>query len=500
MQSNIQTADDKTVQTHDQAGNGSEPSQTPPAQNKLAGPAKSLLGALILGLMASELLARMTGAQGIQVAAWGITALVVLTAAPRLGLREVYMLSLCAALSGLLIHRFDDPWPELGPALSQASFLMAFVTLLGLLHEAAGTSPSITALGRYLSRQPAGRRFYALFAGTGAMSVLFNLGVVSFLVPLIQRGIHTAAPDDPLNPIRERRQVSALLRGFAWAVIWSPTAVAPLALMELIPDVDRKLWILIGAVVFICYMILGAFEDKIRFRAYKPRPGQPNPDFPGHAVAMFALACCWLFGLAITVSTIVDETIILGLMAACPVMLVGWLAVQNRTGARVAWPAVRSRLHEISFTNLPQSARMAVTLGCSGFIGRAASGLVPAQTVADSLGLLGVPDFLLLSAIPPVIAAMSLFGLSPIMTAVFFGSFFGGLSVMPANPTLIALSISMGWSVSMLLSPLATPVLMINRVGSIATTVLTWRWNLAFGLLCILANVPVFALLVALFG
>ncbi|WP_407493798.1 hypothetical protein [Pseudooceanicola sp. MF1-13] len=463
-------------------------------------PADRILGGMILALMGCELLARMTDAVGLQIAAWGVMGITVVMAIPRFRFREAYMLSLCVALSVMLVIRFDDPVAELGPALSQASFLMAFVMLLGLLHEAAGTSPSITALGQFLSRQPAGRRFYALFGGTGLMSILFNLGVVSFLVPLIQRGIQATAPDDPLNPVRERRQVSALLRGFAWAVIWSPTAVAPLALMELIPDIDRQLWIIMGMCIFLAYMVFGAIEDRIRFRAYKPRPGQHSPSFPGHAVAMFALSCGWLFALAITVSTIFDETIILGLMAACPVMLVGWLAVQNGKGAQIRWSALGQRLNGIAFGNLPNSARMAVTLGCAGFIGRAASGLIPAQAVADGLGLQGVPDFLLLSAIPPAIATMSLFGLSPIMTAVFFGSFFGGLAVLPADPTLIALSISMGWSVSMLLSPLSTVVIMINRVGNIGTTVLTWRWNLTYGLLCMLANIPVFALLVALFG
>ena len=133
--------------------------------------------------------------------------------------------------------------------------------------------------------------------------------------------------DDPLNPIRERRQVSALLRGFAWCVIWSPTAVAPLALMELIPGVDRKLWILLGAVLFLLFMILGATEDRIRFRAYRPRAKQVKPVFPAHAALMFAVACAWLFVLAILVSQLLDDTIIFGLMAVCPVMLVGWITV-----------------------------------------------------------------------------------------------------------------------------------------------------------------------------
>ncbi len=456
-----------------------------------------ILGLLLMGVMAAELLARMSDQPTVQVIAWLAMAATILAAVRRIGLREIYLLSVCAVLSLLVWWQRPDPTMELAGALSQASFLMAFVLLLGLLHEAAATSPSIDALGRYLSRQPAGRRFYALFAGTGIMAVLFNIGVVSFLVPLIQRGIRSSAPDDPLNPIRERRQVSALLRGFAWCVIWSPTAIAPLALMELIPGVDRKLWMVLGLGIFVIYMILGATEDSFRWRAYRPRAKQVRPVFPGHAALMFAAACGWLFVLAIVVSHMLDETIIFGLMAVCPFMLVGWIIVQNRAGGQVAWPKVGSRLNQIAFTNLPHSARVAVTLACSGFIGRAAASLVPAQAVATRLGLDAVPDFLLLSCVPPAIAAMSLLGLSPIMTAVFFGSFFGSLAVMPADPTLIALSISMGWSLSMYLSPFATVVLMANRVGGYAPRDLTWKWNFVYGMLSLALSVPLFALLAA---
>lgn len=463
-------------------------------------PQRHLLGWLFMTLMATELLARMTDNNVAQTAAWVAMAAVILASARKIGLREVYLLCLSAVLSWAVWQFSPTPQQDLAGALSQATFLMAFILLLGLLHEAAGSSPSVEALGRFLARQPAGRRFYALFSGSGIMSILFNLGVVSFLVPLIQRGIRSTDPTDPLNPIRERRQVSALLRGFAWCVIWSPTAVAPLALLELIPDVDRKLWILIGFLLFLLFMVVGAIEDRVRFRAYRPRAKQQRPIFPQMATAKFALACGWLFGPSILISNLLDETIIFGLMATCPLMLVGWLVVQNWNGGKVDLVPVGRRLKEIAFDSIPQSARVAVTLGCSGFIGRAGSALVPADDVAQALGLANIPDFLLLSALPPLLASMSLFGLSPIMTAVFFGSFFGKLPVMPTDPTLLALSISMGWAMSILLSPLATPVLMINRVGGYAPTTLTWRWNLFYGVLSMLAAVPIFALLTTIVG
>jgi hypothetical protein len=463
-------------------------------------PAQSARGRLavavcLLAVMALDLAARLSGSGLIQLGANGAVFLCAVAAVRDYGLREKYLLSLCAALTLLAAWLHPEPAAVLLSGLDQASFLMAFLLLLNLLHEAASTSPSVARCGDYLTKQPPGRRYYALNAGSAVMAVLFNVGVVSFLVPLIQRGIESATPGDALNPVRERRQLSAMLRGFAWCVIWSPTAIAPLALMELIPGTNRELWIFIGACIFLGLLVLGALEDQITFRVYKPQTHREAPVFPRAAFFRFGLACAWLFGMSALVMWLSGETVVFGLMVACPVMLVGWLLVQNLGAPQGALAATARRLDVIAFTNLAGAAPVAVTLACSGFVGRVAAALIPAQAWARFLGLDAMPDFVFLALLPAVIALLSLLALSPIMMAVFFGSLIGGLPVLPADPTLIALSISCGWALSMTFSPFATVVLLIDRVSGISSRDLTWGWNLVFTLLAAAALVPVFALL-----
>ncbi|WP_193368720.1 hypothetical protein [Pelagibius marinus] len=463
-------------------------------------PAQSARGRLavavcLLAVMALDLAARLSGSGLIQLGANAAVFACAIAAVRDYGLREIYLLSLCAVLALMAAWLHPEPVAVLLSGLDQASFLMAFLLLLNLLHEAASTSPSVARCGDYLTKQPPGRRYYALNAGSAVMAVLFNVGVVSFLVPLIQRGIQSATPGDALNPIRERRQLSAMLRGFAWCVIWSPTAIAPLALMELIPGTDRQLWILIGACIFLGLLVLGALEDQITFRAYKPQTRRQVPTLPRAAFLRFGLACAWLFGMSALVMWLSGETVVFGLMVSCPVMLVGWLLVQNLGAPHGALAATARRLDVIAFTNLAGAAPVAVTLACSGFVGRVAAALIPAQAWARFLGLDAMPDFVFLALLPAVIALLSLLALSPIMMAVFFGSLIGGLPVLPADPTLIALSISCGWALSMTFSPFATVVLLIDRVSGISSRDLTWGWNLVFTLLAAAALVPVFALL-----
>lgn len=456
---------------------------------------RPLLSILLVAIVLLELAARLTAAPLVQHAAWAAMGSVVLLNLRNLGFRELYLLTLCVALAALVVFRVPDPMAELAPALDQASFLMIFILLMSLLFETASTSPSVDACGAYLTVQPPGRRYYALNVGTALLAVLFNVGVVSFLVPLIQRGIKRAAPDDALNPIRERRQVSALLRGFAWCVIWSPTAIAPIAVAELIPGVNRLLWMQYGIGVFLLVLVLGAIEDRLRFRKTRSSGIRPVAVFPLVAFLRFLAACVWLFGMMAVVIWLSGESVVLGMLVACPFMVVGWLAVQFGFPKAGSLAPLKHRVGQILGVGLPKTAPVSITLAASGFIGSAAAGQIPAEAVADFLHLDSLPDFVLLALIPPTLAVFSLLALSPIMMAVFFGTLFAALPVLPADPTLIAFAISCGWALSMTFSPFATVILMIERVAGIPTTRLTWGWNFIFTLICTASLVGVFALL-----
>lgn len=457
-------------------------------------PRLPFLSASLVAVAFLELAARASDLRGVQHVTWIAMALVLVFSLRRLQLREVYLLLVCLVLSVLIVMRSDEAGRILVGALDQASFLMAFILLLGMLHSTAATSPAIAVIGEYLTRQRPGRRYFVLKIGTGVMAVLFNVGIVSFLVPLVQKGIERAAPNDPLNPIRERRQIAALLRGFAWAVVWSPTAMAPMVLVELMPEVSRFDWIVYGLMIFVPVVLIGGLEDSIRFRRYRLMGKRKAMPFPRIEARNFASVSIGFFAVVAVIVWLSGETVVFGVLAACPIVVLVWLAVQTGESGDVVGN-VTSRLREIATVALPHSATVSITLACSGFIGRAAAGLVPAQELAAFLGLEDLPDFVLLSLIPPALSLFSLLALSPTMMAVFFGSLFAALPVMPVDPTLAALSISCGWALSMTFSPFATVALIVDRASGIPARTLTWGWNLAFTLACAVLLVPFFALL-----
>ena len=167
---------------------------------------------------------------------------------------------------------------------------------------------------------------------------------------------------------------------------------------------------------------------------------------------------------------------------------VGWLALQLRGRPRT----LARRLGELVGHRLPSIGPVAMTLAASGYLGRVGASLIPTETVEALVAALGWPDWVLLSVLPALICLLAFTAVSPIMLAVFFGSLFGSLPELPVDATLLALSISCGWALTMMASPFATVALMLARQNDMSAARLTLRWNGPFALGC-------FALLVVVF-
>ena len=408
---------------------------------------------------------------------WAGMVAVFVFAAPRAGLREAYLVALSVAVTIAALLFSPDPAAAIRAGLDQGAFLMAFILLLTLLFETALTSPAVAACGEHMALQPSGRRHTALFWGTDVMAVLFNLGIVSLLTPLVRRGL----PSDEEPAVRadmERRQVSAILRGFAWGVTWSPTALAPLALFELIDGIDRQRWTLLGLGITALVFALSFAEDLLRGRAHPElEPHTAPPPTPWKAYGRFALAVVALFALTALIVVVLDEGIVLGLMTACPLMMLGWLALQRQSLAAGARDAAR-----LVVERLPTVGPVALTLAASGYLGRVGAALIPADAVEGFVAAIGLPQWGWLTVLPIVMVLLSYLAVSPIMLAVFFGSLFGALPALPTDATWLALSISCGWSVTMTASPFATVALLLAKQNEVSGARLTLGWNGPFTL------------------
>lgn len=447
-----------------------------------------LLGSWLLALMAAELVALFTGSAAAEAAGCVLVLGVPLLGWRCLRLREGYLLGLCGVLLALALTYQPDPWALVLRGLDQAGFLAAFILLMGLLREGGITSPAVLTCGTYVTQQPPQWRFLAVFLGSHFFSVLINLGSLSLLAPIILRGVRgdrlKREELDEIALVRERRQLSALLRGFAWFLVWAPTAVTQAVLPTLVPGVDTGRLLATGLGLALLMLLVSWAEDALRWwplrrrlRATGRLPQRLCLPFPGAALLRLGAVSALLFGLSLLFTLWGDVLLVAGVMLAAPIVLVVWVFFQQ-PAARPS--ATLRRLGDVLVYGLPSFHREAVALAAAGFIGTVAAALVPAATVAEALSVATMPGWLFLSLLSLVVWVGGLFALSPITTAVFLGSLVAELGTLPVNTTSGVLAIAAGTALCTVGAPFASGTLMLARASGYSGVELTLKWNLPY--------------------
>ncbi len=466
---------------------------------------KPLLGAVLIALMALELVQLYLGWAPAALGGQALLLCLPLLALRALRAREAYLLAVAGGVFLLVWAGPPEDLAVVSRGLDRALYLASFILLMGLLREGAVTSPAVLDCGSYVTLQPSRRRFLAVFTGSHLFSVLINLGALSLLAPIIQRGVRRdldpSAPLDEIAQVRERRQLSAALRGFAWFLVWAPTAVTQAVLPTLIPGIDAGRLIGIGLGLAAVMLLVSWAEDSLRWWPLRRRlqasgnlPSPVRQTIPKAAFGRLGAVCALLFGLTLGFSWLAQVSIVSGVMLAAPITLGVWVLAQQRG---LSLHGAGMRLKEIATVALPGAVREAISLACAGFIGTLAAHLVPAERVAAAFELGSLPGWLFLLGLSVLVLLGGQVALSPITMAVFLGSLVAELGVLPVDPTLAALAIAAGTAICTTGAPFASGTLMLARASGYSGLTLAWKWNLAYTLTCVAVLLIVYALLTA---
>jgi hypothetical protein len=433
-----------------------------------------------LGLSALVICWQVLGAEWAAVPSkLGVVALMI-TVLPRFGLREWSLLGFAGALSVGLMLRAGGTGDVIF-ALGRGAYFAGFILMMMLLREAAVTSKSVLTVGGWLTQQPPGRRYLANWVGGHLAGILMNFGAVSLLAPLVQRGVRAAPIETEAEErrarIRERRQLSALIRGFAPVITWAPTTLTQVIILGSVPGLDPVLASLYGLGLGSIMLVIGWTEDKLRWGRPRVSLEDPGP-FPRRAALDLVVVYMLLIAGSSAVLVAADVSLPKALMTVAPLMLLGWVLRQNQGHVR----PTANRLGEILHLAVPRLARDAYLLGAAGFIGICAARLAPTDLIAHWIEEWALPSWLLIALIPVVITLAGQIALSPMMMVVFIASVLAALPELPAAPEHIGIALAAGWMLSLTASPNATGALLISGATGIAPTTITWRWNGVYSL------------------
>jgi len=455
---------------------------------------KTLLALILTALSAGVLWANTFGGAAADSAVRILFFALCLAGLSARSIRET-LLFIAASLLTVLALRGNDGWVKLFAALDLAAYFAAFIVLLTALKISAERSRSVLAVGRYLIGQPTGRRFFATASGGHILGVFLNFGAVSLMAPLIQSA--TKHPDGRTDTDLERRQLSALLRGFAWILLWAPTTLSQAVLLTLFTDIDMTKIVTLGIATSALMIFIGYLYDRYEWRSLPPLREAAAPVCPWPALFKLGAICAALIGAVAALQVTTGFTTALALMFAAPVVTVVWFLFQKP--ADITLRAQSARFWPVFETSAAGLARSAMALGLSGFIGRILAEVLPMASLTAQLDLSAIPGWIFLASLPVLITLGGQIALSPIILVVFIGQVIQGFPILPADPTHIVFALSAGWAISMFASPNATATLLISATSNIAPTTLTWRWNLRYGAICYVVLVGIFAMLEASF-
>jgi hypothetical protein len=399
------------------------------------------------------------------------------------------LFAVAVVLTVAVVATVAEPIAVLRRGFDTAAYLASFLLLLGVLREAAQSSPAVRDCGEYLTGQPPGRRYLALHTGGHLLGLMLNFGVLSLLGPLIKRGVAAAtvrSGETHLAEIRERRQLSALLRGFAWIIAWSPTTVTQALLLTLLPGVEAPRLMLLGLAMAVAVLFVGWLEDRLRWRGLRRARGSVERaafalPAPRRALWRMALICALLIASVILAKQLLDVPTVPALMLSVPCFALAWIVLQRLSeglGSALGHGLERGR--RILRHGFPASSPEVLTLSSAGFIGSLAAALIPVDQVAAVAAWAAQAPLLLLAGITALVVLAAQLALSPIMFVVFLGSALAQAPLPEVDQTAIALALAAGWALALTGSPFTASVLILSRVTGVTGTRVSWTWNGAF--------------------
>ena len=447
--------------------------------------APSAVPAVALGTVLSATIAQgMTGSS-----VWLIPAglaLVLYLASGWSGIRAVPRLLVAigiAVVVAAIVRRGNAaPLPE---AVARASFFAAFPVAMTLLREAAVTSPLMLRASRYLVNQPPGRRYWALTWGGHLIGLLLSFGALTLLTTMIRQSNTTT--DARIRDIREKRMVTAVMRGFITMPLWSPTSIALIAILQGTPSLH---WIDVAPVGFAlaaAIIVLGWLVDRLQ---YRPRSVAPLEADPGPWTAVLGLAglILALTVLCIATAWLTGSSLQLATMLVVPVFTFAWATAQAWTGP-AAWRAAIGRsigqIGGAARSSFPAGRNETALFAASGLISAGAVDLIPAGAAPWLVGLFAGHPGLFLVALVWLVVALALAGLTPMVTVALFASALGQSPPPELDPIKVAVALAGGWALSVGVAPLSNSVLLVAPLIQRTPIEVGPRWNGLFSALAL---------------
>jgi len=401
---------------------------------------------------------------------------------PRLMVNAKVLFGICLAVA-TWAWIADRAWEIYSGAASRTAYLPALIAMLSLLRAAASASQSIAIAGRHLVNQPPSRRYVALSFGGNAFGVLFNIGGLALLIDMTKRAntLEAAGGDARIVHWRERRMTSAVLRGFAAVIFWSPLGISLNLLLTLLPDVRWADILPIGLACAVGFIALGWLFDQLQ-RPPAPRP-TTRPREPGgwRALAIVVGHVVLLAAITWAAELATGRPFQTVLLVIVPVYSVLW-AIGSHLAQKHPAPVTASAsvIRREGIARYPDYANELAVFAASGFLGVSMVALVPREATQAVLATLALPPGVFASLLSLIVVGLAFLGLNPLVTSAILAGAAANIHIPGLPSEAILFAIATGWACTVLTSPMNTSLVMTASMIGRSSFEVGVRWNGAF--------------------
>ncbi|MGO4852312.1 hypothetical protein [Phaeovulum sp. W22_SRMD_FR3] len=403
--------------------------------------------------------------------------LIVLTPQVRRG-RQCFVVVGVALTVALAFQTAD--WGRYALAgLQKAAFIGAFFCALASLRSVAQRSTAIQEAGRFLARQPPGRRYLALTFGGQMFALVLNYGAIALLGGLARASAGTEQNAE-IRQHRRRRMLLAIQRGFASTLPWSPLSFAIAITTALIPGTSWATVALPGMITSVLMAGTGwALDTIFKPKLSVPAPSRQRPEGSWLLMSPLIILLGVILG-SVAVLYLLTGIHVVGLVILIvPVVAALWAILQGRpdVSGTPGLPGIRSWLKGYVFTELPEVKGEVVLLMMAGYIGTLGAALLGPvlATFGVDLSLLPTPVFLVLCVW--LIPLAGQIGMNPILAVTLMAPLIPSAETLGVAPTAIVVAIAAGWALSGVTSPFTATTLLVGSFGEVSARHVGVVWN-----------------------
>ncbi|MFA7431282.1 MAG: hypothetical protein WCZ23_14075 [Rhodospirillaceae bacterium] len=393
---------------------------------------------------------------------------------PRRG--RIY-LGIALGLAVITLVALPTPGATFAAALRRSVFVITLFTALGFLREAAETSGMVRRCGLFLAGQPPGRRYVALTTGGHLFGLILNFGVISLLGAMVVNASQQGEDEDPARTaLRRRRMLTAVLRGFASILAWSPLTVSLAVIMTALPDTEWTTvapWCLTFALMLLA---LGWAHDRL-IRPLNPSATAttPRPSGGWSVTVPIIVLVATIFAVGWAVEAVLNVRLVVGVMMATPLIGAIWIFVQQDRAN--AFTATGRRLVAHGQRVFPAYRMEVALLASAAFIGSVIAALLPEGAVAALLAAAPVPPWVLLAGLSWGIVAVGQVGLNPVLSVTILSGALPSPAAFGVSPETMAVALAGAWALTAGTSPFTASVLGIANLAGADPGTLGRQWN-----------------------